>query len=104
MTAKNHDGPASVYMHVCLSVCLSLRMCDGAGVDEKISTSVTTGGQVKSLGVPASKVDELSVSVTHVSGSRCSPASLTTLPNGQLGMMTTRFMTSIRATWKSPGI
>ena len=51
-----------------------------------MSTSVTTGGQVKSLGVPASDVDHLSVSVTDASGLPCSHASLTTLPDGQLGM------------------
>ena len=58
-----------------------------AGVDEAPSRSVTalSGGQVKSLGVVEPDVDQLTVSVTDASGADCPNASLTTLPNGQLG-------------------
>jgi len=40
---------------------------------------------MKSLGVVENNIDELSVTVVDPSGSLCSHASLTTLPNGQLG-------------------
>jgi len=50
------------------------------------SVTAVSSGQVKSLGVVEPDVEDLSVSVTDPSGSACPNASLTTLPNGQLGM------------------
>jgi len=58
----------------------------GAGLGETVSSSVCYGGHVKSLGVIESNADDLSVSVIDSSGLPLSHASLTTLPNAQLGM------------------
>ena len=71
-----------------LSLSVYVRVCVCVGVCGVSSRSVTSsGGQVKSLSVIENDVDELSVTVDDVSGVSCSNATLTTLPNGQLGMI-----------------
>ena len=57
-----------------------------------MSTSLATSGQVKSLGVPAGDMRDLTVSVTDASGLACRHASLTALPDGQLGTSNVIFM------------
>jgi len=81
---------ASVSLSVCLSVCLFV--CVVEGLDGKVMTSLTTSGQVKSLGVPGDDLRDLTVSVTDALGSPCRHASLTTLLDGQLGTSNVIFM------------
>ena len=70
------------------SVCVFTCVCVCVGVCGVSSRSVTSsGGQVKSLSVVENDIDELSVTVDDMSGVSCSNATLTALPNGQLGMM-----------------
>ena len=72
-----------------MSVCLSISLCLCAGGYGVSSRSVTSsGGQVKSLNVIESDVDDLSVTVHDMSGVSCNNPTLTTLPNAQLGMYT----------------
>ena len=77
-----------------------------AGVDDTLSRSVAavSGGQVKSLGVNEPNVDELCVLVTDASRSPCRNASLTTLPNGQLGISAQLYRTLTPTTAAVPAL
>ena len=78
-------------IHVCVSLLL--------GVDETVTSTADVvpaggpaaggGGLVKSIGAgveDVGNVEELSVSVTDESGQTCHHATLTALPNAQLGL------------------